>query len=317
MSQNMLLIDYAQNMEDNFYKNRIIELGLASKARLMLPENDSRIDLAKLELSALGFDIINNKDVMDQFSNYKNIISTKKFTDNWENNQVDIFLNNPVNFAMIAVLAGDADAVVAGATNKTSDIIRSAIRIIGLKPNIKWVSSIFYMIHESGKSAMTYSDCGVIPEPNSEQLVCIAESAYSLHKELSGEESKIAFLSFSTKGSASHYKIDRIKKAVELFGKENAEIEYEGEIQFDAAVDSRIRKRKIPNSKLKSAANTFIFPDLDSGNIAYKITERLGGYHALGPLLTGLNKPIHDLSRGCSVDDIVNIAAIAALQKEG
>ena len=303
-------------MKNNYYKNRIIEFGLAAKSRLLLPEDDLRVNSAKSELRSLGFNIINSDDIMDQFLNYKNIISRKKFTDNWSDDQIEFFLNNPVNFAMTAVLAGDADGVVAGAKNNTSDIIRSAIRIIGLKPNVQWVSSIFFMIHKAGDCAMTYSDCGVMPEPNSEQLVSIAESAYEFHKMLSGDVPKVAFLSFSTKGSASHYKVDRVKKAVELFGKRNNQVEYEGEIQFDAALDPEVRKRKIPKSKLNSAANTFIFPDLDSGNIAYKITERLAGYQALGPLLTGLDKPIHDLSRGCSVDDIIYISAIAALQKK-
>ena len=303
-------------MKNNYYKNRIIEFGLAAKSRLLLPEDDLRVNSAKSELRSLGFNIINSDDIMDKFLNYKNIISRKKFTDNWSDDQIEFFLNNPVNFAMTAVLAGDADGVVAGAKNNTSDIIRSAIRIIGLKPNVQWVSSIFFMIHKAGDCAMTYSDCGVMPEPNSEQLVSIAESAYEFHKMLSGDVPKVAFLSFSTKGSASHYKVDRVKKAVELFGKRNNQVEYEGEIQFDAALDPEVRKRKIPKSKLNSAANTFIFPDLDSGNIAYKITERLAGYQALGPLLTGLDKPIHDLSRGCSVDDIIYISAIAALQKK-
>ena len=218
---------------------------------------------------------------------------------------------------MTAVLAGYADGLVAGAINKTSEIIRSAIRIIGIREDAKWVSSIFFMINmKKTNHAMTFSDCGVIPEPSSEQLAFIAKEASNFHKLLTGEKSKVAFLSFSTKGSAKHYKVDRVRKAVELFKKNNSNIESEGEIQFDAAYDESIREKKITNSNFSGAANTFIFPDLDSGNIAYKITEKLAGYQALGPLLMGLNKPLHDLSRGCKVDDIINIAAITALQKK-
>ena len=216
---------------------------------------------------------------------------------------------------MTASLAGHIDCIVAGAVTPTSDVVRSAIRIIGMKKNAKWISSIFFMINESRNHAMTFSDCGVIPEPNSEQLAFIGREAALFHKKLSGDNPIVAFLSFSTNGSASHYKVDRVRKAVNIFGKQNLDIEYDGEMQFDAAFDKSIRDRKFSQSKLTKEANTFIFPDLDSGNIAYKITERLAGYQALGPLLVGMDKPVHDLSRGCSVDDIINVSAIAALQR--
>ena len=132
---------------------------------------------------------------------------------------------------------------------------------------------------------------------------------------ITGEDPKVAFLSFSTNGSASHYRVDKVKDAVDLFSKRNPDILHEGEIQFDSAVSLSVSKKKKPKSKLKGKANFFIFPNLDAGNISYKITRELAGYSACGPLLQGINKPVHDLSRGCSIQDIINVAIITAIQK--
>jgi len=135
-----------------------------------------------------------------------------------------------------------------------------------------------------------------------------------MHKTITGEEPKVAFLSFSTHGSANHYRVERVRKAVKLFGKKYPNIKHDGELQFDSAINLGVSKRKAPDSILKGEANTFIFPDLNSANIAYKITQYLGGYTAWGPLLQGFNRPVHDLSRGCSIDDIVSVSAIAIMQ---
>ena len=153
-----------------------------------------------------------------------------------------------------------------------------------------------------------------VPEPNIKQFCSIAYEAACSHELLSGEKPKVAFLSFSTKGSAEHYRVNRIQEAYKLFTKKYPDILCDGELQFDSAINSDIAKKKNANSILDGDANVFVFPDLDSGNIAYKITQHIGGYCALGPLLQGLNKPFHDLSRGCSVDDIVSVSMIAALQ---
>jgi len=171
------------------------------------------------------------------------------------------------------------------------------------------------MVSPDGEKSFTYSDCGVIPEPTSDQLVAIAKDASEFHELLSGETSKVAFLSFSTKGSADHYRVKRVTDAVRIFSNKHSHIAHDGELQFDAAVDQIVASRKVPGSPLQGNANVMVFPNLDAGNIAYKITERLAGYSAWGPLLQGLNKPVHDLSRGCSVDDIILVTAIAALQK--
>ena len=170
------------------------------------------------------------------------------------------------------------------------------------------------MLSPDEETYFTYSDCGVIPEPSIDQLVTIAKDASDFHRLLSNESPKVAFLSFSTKGSADHYRVKRVSDAAKLFSKKYSNIINDGELQFDVAVDEIIASKKAPSSSIKGDANVMIFPNLDAGNIAYKITQRLAGYHAWGPLLQGLNRPIHDLSRGCSVDDIISVSAIAALQ---
>ena len=186
---------------------------------------------------------------------------------------------------------------------------------MGLAADSRLVSSTFLM--ELNGSVFTYGDCGVNPEPSEEQLADIAIASALSHKRLSGEQPKVAMLSFSTKGSARHDKVSKMQRATDLAQtiiKENQlNIAIDGELQFDAALLPTIAAKKAPNSLVAGKANVFIFPDLDAGNIAYKITERLAGAMALGPLLQGLAKPWMDLSRGCSADDIVNVAVIAAV----
>ena len=298
-------------------KQSILDRGLSSNASILIPEvNDSRVSKAIEELKAIGFSIKDVSEYLDNYDEYLEMLSKLKFCKNWPYDEIKNYLDNPINYGLIAVANGDADGLVAGATISTSDMIRKTIRIIGVDSYSTCISSIFFMISNNDKNCFTYSDCGVIPEPDSKQLVEIAYNASNFHRLLSENDPKIAFLSFSTKGSAEHYRVQRIQEAVKLFGKKHHDILHDGELQFDAAISSEVSKLKDSSSKLNGEANTFIFPNLDAGNIAYKITERLGGYTALGPLLQGLRKPVHDLSRGCSTEDIVLIAAITALQKE-
>ena len=268
------------------------------------------------KLESIGYNILNINDYDSNYDNYLEMLSRMKFCKNWPYEEIEKYLKNPINYGMMAVANGDADGLVAGSLTSTSEVIRSAIRIVGIDSNSSCVSSIFFMISQDSKQYYTYSDCGVIPEPDVTQLVDIAYNSSNFHTLLSGEESKVAFLSFSTKGSAEHYRVEKIREAVKLFGKKHKDILHDGELQFDSAMSPSIAALKAPSSKLKGKANVFIFPNLDAGNIAYKITQRLGGYSALGPLLQGLKKPVHDLSRGCSVDDIVLVSAISALQKK-
>jgi phosphate acetyltransferase len=301
----------------NKFRDRLIQQGISTGARIVLPEiDDPRVVDAKQELLQMGFNVVEMANSSESISDLMDSVSILKFTKNWTDEQLNIFLENPLNLSMAMVANGLADGLVAGAMNSTSDVIRAAIRMVGVKPSSKWVSSIFFMVSPDGEKAFTYSDCGVIPEPTCEQLVAIAKDASEFHELLSGETPRVAFLSFSTKGSADHYRVKRVSDATRIFSNKHGHIAHDGELQFDAAVDQMVASRKAPDSSLQGDANVMVFPNLDAGNIAYKITERLAGYSAWGPLLQGLNKPVHDLSRGCSVDDIILVAAIAALQKE-
>ena len=303
-------------MAMNKYRDRIINLGKEARAQIVLPEmTDVRVRDAARELISMDFDILNIEDFQDNLDIYLDFLNKLPFTDNWPANNLREFLNDPLHFAMAMVACDDADCLVAGAVNSSSEVIRSAIRMIGIRPTSNQVSSIFFMISPDGNSAFTFADCAVIPEPDSKQLAAIGAESAEFHHFLTGDEPLVAFLSFSTKGSASHYRVDRVRDAVEIFGNKYPQIIHDGEVQVDAAIIPEVNKLKISNSPINGQANVLIFPNLDAGNIAYKITQRLGGYSAWGPLLQGLNKPVHDLSRGCSVEDIINVSAIAALQR--
>ena len=298
----------------NKFKENIIARALEKKPKIILPElNDKRVLDAIAELKNIGFNVINPLDInKDKYFSYA---KNKKFTNNWTDQMILEYLDCPLNKSIFALRNGEADCVIAGAIYKTSDVIRSAIRIVGIKDSNKWVSSVFIMLSPDNKKFFTFTDCGVIPDPSSEQLCDIGFSASHIHELLSNKKPKVAFLSFSTKGSAKHYKVKKVQDAALLFGQRFPSIDYDGEIQFDAAINSSVSNQKIKNSRLNGDANVFVFPDLDSANISYKISQYLAGYQALGPILVGLNKPVNDLSRGCNVDDIIYVSAISALQK--
>ena len=301
----------------NKYIDRILSLGIKSDAKIIIPEDkDFRVKQALVELQKLGFELVKSKEMLHHKDKYLEYINSLAFTKNWPKNNLVEYLDNPLNFSMSMVACNDADCLIAGAITPSSEVIRAAIRVIGIKPKVNCVSSIFLMISPDGKRAFTFADCAVIPEPDSNQLVSIASESADFHFLLTNEIPKVAFLSFSTKGSANHYRVDKVKDATKIFNNQYPNIIHDGELQVDTALDPVINKMKVLNSPIKGDANVLIFPNLDAGNIAYKLTQKLAGYTAFGPLLQGLKKPVHDLSRGCTKDDIVNIAAIAALQKD-
>jgi len=216
-------------------------------------------------------------------------------------------------YGMMMLHQGDVDALVGGATYSTADTVRPALQIIKTKPNSKLVSSCFLMQKE-GAEPLIYADCGVNANPTSEELKDIAKDS-AISARSFNMDPKVAFLSFSSKGSAKHDDVDKVVRAVELLKEEGADFDFDGELQFDAAYVESVAKTKAKGSKVAGKANVFIFPDLDAGNIAYKITQRLGGYEALGPILQGINKPVNDLSRGCNEEDVYKMAIITLLQK--
>ena len=220
---------------------------------------------------------------------------------------------DPLVIATAAVRTGWAHGAVAGATRPTSDVIRTGLRVLGVAPGTETVSSCFFLVPGDGRP-FVFGDCGVIPEPDDHQLASIAISCAATYEQLAGEPARVALLSFSTKGSAEHPRVEKVRSGLRLARAAAPALVIDGELQFDAAWDPDVAELKAPGSPVAGRANVFVFPDLDSGNIAYKLAQRLGGAQAFGPLLQGLDGVLHDLSRGCSADDIVNVAVIASLQ---
>jgi len=227
-------------------------------------------------------------------------------------------ITSPLRWGAMMVHLGQADAMVAGAENTTADVLRAGISIIGTLPGIKVVSSCFVMSGLDEKwgsgGSLVFSDCAVVPDPTAEQLADIAEGAARSCRAMLGADPVVALMSFSTKGSADHDDVRKVREAVEILRSRKPDFDFDGELQADAALVPSVTDSKAPGSPVRGRVNTLVFPDLGSGNIGYKLVQRLAGAQAFGPFLQGFAKPVSDLSRGASVDDIVTTCAVTLAQ---
>ncbi|NWF49634.1 MAG: phosphate acetyltransferase [Ignavibacteriaceae bacterium] len=273
-------------------------------------EDKIRDDAKKLSLDLTGIRIIDPLK-SEKLSDFANIFYNLRKHKGITIEQAHETLKRDLFFGAMMVKEGMAEGSVAGSFASTADVLKAGIQCIGMPEGISIVSSFFLMCFP--EKTYSFADCAVVPFPDAKQLGDIAISTADNHKKLTGEDPFIAMLSFSTKGSAAHEMIDKVLEATNLVKQKRPDLVIDGELQFDAAIIESIGKKKAPGSNVAGRANVLIFPDLNAGNIGYKIAQRWGKAEAVGPMVQGLRKPFFDLSRGCSVEDIVNTASIAAL----
>ena len=301
------------------FRDRLLERARGAGARIVFPEgHDARIREAAERLSSLG---IGNVTVLDaptpdaRRPQLVELLRRRKPDRFPDDRAATAALEDPLLYGACLVGLGAADVMVGGADRPTGDVIRAALLAVGMAPGMGSVSGAFYMAR--GERVLTFADCAVIPEPTPEQLAEIARAAARDRRRIVGDEPVVAFLSYGTKGSAAGPRVARVDAAVECLRRGGADFAFDGALQGDAALVAEVARRKAPGSAAAGRANVLVFPDLDSGNIAYKLVQRLGEWTALGPILQGLARPVADLSRGATVDDIVETTAIAVLQTDG
>ncbi|HPN39610.1 MAG TPA: phosphate acetyltransferase [Melioribacteraceae bacterium] len=273
-------------------------------------EEKVRTDASNLGVSLTGVRVIDPAK-SEKLSDFANIFYNMRKHKGMTIEKAHETLKHELFFGAMLVKEQMADGFVAGSASPTADVLRAAIQCVGMPEGISIVSSFFLMVFP--EKVISFADCAVVPNPDAAQLADIAITTADNHKKLTGEEPYVAMLSFSTKGSAQHELVDKVVEATRIAKEKRPDLNLDGELQFDAATVESIGKKKAPGSTVAGHANVLVFPDLQAGNIGYKIAQRLGGAEAVGPVVQGLKKPLFDLSRGCSVDDIVSTSAIAAL----
>lgn len=299
--------------------SKVLEID-GAKIILLGKKDEILARAGSLDLSKAQFIDISTSEYFDDFAS--TLFELRKAKGMSESEAKEL-ISRPEYFGTMLVYKGIAHAMVSGAKTTTADTIRPALQFVKMKDGISTVSGAFVMVlgdasekdeSEKNERVWFFADCAITPRPSTEQLAGIALSTANTAKSF-GYEPKVAFLSYSTGDSAKGEMIDFVKEALEIAQKAAPDIAMDGPMQFDAAVDSKVAKSKMPNSKVAGQANVFIFPDLNCGNITYKAVQRSANALAIGPILQGLKKPVNDLSRGCSVDDIVNTVLISALQE--
>ena len=327
------------------FLGQVRKKALQANRRIVLPEtNDERVIRAASQILKEGLAQVilvgNQEAIMHSAKAYEVSLSGAKIVDpyNFErfNDYVNklvelrakkgmtpeeakkLLLNNPTFFGAMLVKMGDADGMVSGSASPTANVLRAAIQVIGTQPGVKTVSSVFIMELSQFKdlfgSILVFGDCSVIPVPTSEQLADIATSAAETAVKIAGINPRVALLTFSTKGSAKHECVDRVIEAGRILRERKVQFRFDDELQADAALVKSVGEIKAPLSDVSGNANVLIFPSLSAGNIGYKLVQRLAGANAYGPIIQGLNAPVNDLSRGCSVEDIVVLTAITSAQ---
>lgn len=328
------------------FMNKIFQMAQQNRKKIVLPEGEEERNLlaadriAKLSLAEVIL-VGNRKNVIKkaeevganiqgiEIRDPEDVESAERYAQGFYElrknkgmtlEKAHTIVKDPLYYATMMVKLGEADGMVSGAIHTTGDLLRPGLQIIKTAPGVSVVSSFFVMLVpncEYGKEGMLlFSDCAVNPNPDTEQLASIAIATAETAKQLCDMEPKVAMLSFSSKGSADHELVEKVRKATELANERRPDLLIDGELQLDAAIVKSVADQKAPNSKVAGNANVLVFPDLQAGNIGYKLVQRFARAEAIGPICQGFAKPINDLSRGCSVEDIVNVVAVTAVQAQ-